>query len=203
MSFHSNRTPLPSSSHLSPVFLQSYPLLHCFKCKINIKPRSCTIFRPVSAELEPSVKPVVPLSRPCSMQEWFSPFVPCLRRRRAELVLFRLSLSEGLILSSTRWAPSVYTLPYSVRVVFLKGLLSPCAFESAWWRSVLQVSVCLCMCSQCSTLTPCCRLLRREGELLWESNSKVREESCLHCCWRRCGRGARLEKGKKSHIYQK
>lgn len=109
---HSTATepPSPSSSHLSPIFLQSSPLLHCFKCKINIKPRSRTIFRPVSAELEPSVKPVVPLSRPRSMQEWFSPFVPCLRRRGAELMLFRLSLSEGLILSHLLAVLQVFTL---------------------------------------------------------------------------------------------
>lgn len=48
-----------------------------------------------------------------------------------------------------------------------------------------------------ASLTSCCRTLHREGELLRESNSAVREESCLHCCRRRCGRGARLQKGRK------
>lgn len=48
-----------------------------------------------------------------------------------------------------------------------------------------------------ASLTSCCRPLHREGELLRESNSAVREESCLHCCRRRCGRGARLQKGRK------
>lgn len=41
--------------------------------------------------------------------------------------------------------------------------------------------------------------LHREGELLRESNSAVREESCLHCGRRRCGRGARLQKGRKKN----
>lgn len=48
-----------------------------------------------------------------------------------------------------------------------------------------------------ASLTSCCRPLHREGELLRESNSAVREESCLHCCRRRCGRGARLQKGRR------
>lgn len=53
-----------------------------------------------------------------------------------------------------------------------------------------------------ASVTSHCRPLYREGELLRESNSAVREESCLHCCRRRCGRGARLQKGRtKSPIY--
>lgn len=58
-----------------------------------------------------------------------------------------------------------------------------------------------CLCASVSffaSLTSCCGSLCREGELLREGNSKVREESCLHCCRRRCGRGARLKKGKTS-----
>lgn len=104
MSFHSNRTPF-SSSPLPP-FPPLLPLLQCFRCKINIRLHSCTIFRPISRDLEQSVPWNVKLTgppSPCSMQEWFHLFKSICPR-------FEMVVIWGLILSHFFLVLKVFTL---------------------------------------------------------------------------------------------
>lgn len=116
---HSTATgppPSPSSSHLPP-FPPVLPLLHCFKCKINIKLHSCTVFRPVSAEcssgLLGALRALVLLTRPCSMQEWFSWFksiCPMFGEEKGRVNAFQIVFIWGLILSHLLAELKVFTL---------------------------------------------------------------------------------------------
>lgn len=129
------------------------------------------------------------------------------------LVLFNWSLSEvWSYLISTLSAQSVCTQVFffSFFVLFLKSrLLSLCALKAnimpfmVWVCKYAHMDLCVCLHPCIASLTAPstsplpCFIFHREGELLRASYSEVWEESCLHCCRRWSGRGARLQKGER------
>lgn len=101
----------------------------------------------------------------------------------------RLSLSEWLILSHLLVFGVALLPPFSL-FPSVGALADLAALKPTLAAFSVQVFLTSCCLSSLSSYSLC-----REGELLREGDSTVREESCLHCGGRRRGRRARLEKG--------
>lgn len=140
-------------------------------------------------------------------------FFKCLSGRKQWVGALQLVFIWSLILSHLHSLGSKRLhsgLFFSFFVLFLKSrLLSLCALKAnimpfmVWVCKYAHMDLCVCLHPCIASLTAPstsplpCFIFHREGELLRASYSEVWEESCLHCCRRWSGRGARLQKGER------
>lgn len=130
------------------------------------------------------------LSAPVACRNDLAPFGPGLKLSWCETWSYHVSVLRSACL---HWA-----------LFCTCGVFKGSCVTLVLWINLMVFGVSLGECTSMllhphnAPLTSCCPLLHREGKLLREGNSEVWEESCLHSCWRWCGRGARLKKGKRS-----